>query len=181
MPTAAPAPEGAEGMLVSNETIYAYVNVSANSSLTLRKAPNTAALPVAYLKRGTQVQLLAFNDTWAYVRTAGGTSGFAARMYLYLPGSDSGSQPVVTDTPKEDTNTNTKKFKEIKTDVVFCKIAARTKTQTKVYQSNSTSSKQLGVLPISAKVTVWAYNKQWAYIGFGSSKGFVPIQSLKKE
>lgn len=192
MPTAIPGPAGTEGMLMANGTIYAYVNVSANSTLTLRKAANTSSEPVAYLKCGTQVQLLAFNDAWAYVRASSGKSGFAARRYLYLPGSDGGSQPEVQDTPKNekpnqgsnDTGSSEdafENFKEIKTNIVFCKIPARTKTQVKMYKSYSTSSAVQGTLPASAKVTVLAYNKQWAYAGFGSYKGFIPLKYLKKE
>lgn len=191
MPTPVAGPAGTEGMLVANGTIYAYVNVSANSTLTLRKTASTSAAPVAYLKRGAQVQILAFNDDWAYVRTAAGKSGFAARRYLYLPGSDSGSQPAVQDTPKNEKPSGSsnagssesafEKFKEIKTDIVFCKISARTKTQVKMYKSYSTSSARLGTLPASAKVTVLAYNKQWAYASFGSKKGFIPLKYLRKE
>ena len=189
MPTPKPAPEGAEGMLVANGTIYAYVNVSADSSLTLRKAASTSSAPVAYLKRGAQVQMLAFDDHWAYVRTTAGKSGFAARKYLYLPGSDGGSQPIVQDTPKqeapaqkpESSGSAFEKFKEIKTDIVFCKIPARTKSQVNMYESYSTSSAKLGTLPASARVTVLAYNKQWAYASFGSHKGFIPLKYLKKE
>lgn len=184
---------------MANGTIYAYVNVSANSSLTLRKAASTSAAPVAYLKRGAQVRVLAFNDAWAYVRTSAGKSGFAARRYLYIPGSDSGSHPTVQDTPrKENTGTASsnkgnagsgtgsseaafEKFKEIRTNIVICKIPARTKAQVKMYRSYSTSSAKLGTLPASARVTVLAYNKQWAYASFGSHKGFIPLKYLKKE
>lgn len=193
MPTPMAGPAGTEGMLVANGTIYAYVNVSANSSLTLRKAASTSAAPVSYLKRGAQVQLLAFNDDWAYVRTTGGVSGFAARRYLYLPGSDSGSQPAVQDTPKQEKPNSSSgsgtdssesafhKFKEIKTNIVICSIPARTKTQVKMYKSYSVSSAVLGTLPASARVTVMAYNKQWAYASFGSKKGFIPLNYLRKE
>jgi len=138
--------------------------------------------------------MLAFDDDWAYVRTTGGKSGFAARRYLYLPGSDSGSQPVAQDTPKQENSgsggngsgTNSseaafEKFKQIKTDIIFCKIPARTKAQVKMYKSYSTSSVCLGTLPASAKVTVMAYNKQWAYAKFGSTKGFIQLNYLKKE
>ena len=194
MPTPAPAPSGAEGMLVANGTIYAYVNVSAGSTLTLRKAASTSAAPVGYLSRGTQVQILAFDDDWAYVRTTGGKSGFAARRYLYLPGSDSGSQPVAQDEPKEENSGSDgngsgsgsssaafEKFKQIKTDIVFCNIPARTKSKVKMYKSYSTSSVCLGTLSASARVTVLAYNKQWAYAKYGGTKGFIQLNYLKKE
>lgn len=184
--TPAPAPEGADGMLVVTGTLYAYVNVSANSTLTLRKAPSTTAAPVAYLRRGTQVRMIAFDDDWAYVRTGSGVSGFAARRYLYLPGSDSGSRPTEppeataapkpTATPKP---SSSGKFREVKTNVKFCRIPARTRSQVKMYKSYSTGSSVLGSLPASAKVTVLAYNSSWGYVSFGGKKGFIQLKYLK--
>lgn len=188
MPTLPPVPEGAEGMLVAAGTLYAYVKVSEGSSLTLRKAASTSSAPLAYLKNGAQVQLLAFDDEWSYVRSASGTSGFAARRYLYLPGAD-GDQPEVQDTPKQEEpdapqsggSSSSGKLKEVKTQIVFCDIDARTTAAVKVYQSYSTSSAQIGSLKANAKVTVTAYNKNWAYITVGSRKGFVQLKYLKAE
>lgn len=175
-------------MLVATGTLYAYVKVSEGSSLTLRKAASTSSAPLAYLKNGAQVLLLAFDDEWAYVRSASGTSGFAARRYLYLPGADE-EQGKAEDTPKqeetaapeEDTSASSKKLTEVKTEIVFCDIEARTTAAVKVYQSYSTSSAQIGSLKADAKVTVTAYNKNWAYITVGSRKGFVQLKYLKAE
>ena len=60
MPTTAPAPAGAEGMLVATGELYAYVNVSSSSSLTLRRAASTSSSAIGALRRGAKVQLLAF-------------------------------------------------------------------------------------------------------------------------
>lgn len=161
-------------MMVATGTLYAYVSVSAGSSLTLRKSASTAAAPVAYLQRGTRVQMLAFDDDWACVRTASGRTGFASRRYLRLPG-EAEAQPVAQDVPKA----QGAKFREKKTDVTICNRAAVTKLATKLYAANSTSSAVLGSLPAAAKVTVTAYNKTWAYVCFGSQRGFVPLKNLK--
>jgi len=191
MPTQVPAPEGAQGMLVVNDTMYAYVNVSETSSLTVRKSASTSAAPLTYLYRGTQVRLVAFNDDWAYIRTASGTSGFASRKYLYLPGNDAGSQPVAQDKPKQEeedlkdvqdsAEEELRKFREVDTGITFCSINARTTAQVKMYESYSTSSDVIGTLPASAKLKVSAYNSKWAYVRFGSRKGFVQKKYLKAE
>lgn len=188
--TPAPAPEGAEGMLVVTGTLYAYVNVSAGSTLTLRKAPSTSAAPVAYLSRGAQVRMIAFNDDWAYVRASSGASGFAARRYLFLPGSDSGSIPTAQATKKPEATPKpqaTKKpaassaggFREVRTDVKLCNIAAKTRTKANMYQSYSTGSRVLGTLPAATRVTVLAYNNSWGYVSFGGRKGFIQLKYLK--
>lgn len=161
--------------MVATGTLYAYVSVSSDSSLTLRKSASSSAAPVAYLQRGTRVQMLAFNDDWACVRTASGRVGFASRRYLNLPGEAGSAQPVAQDVPKQ----QGAKFREKKTNVTICKRAAVTKLATKVYAGSSTSSAVLDTLPAAAKVTVTAYNKTWAYVYFGNQRGFVPLKNLK--
>ena len=84
MPTLIAGPEGTEGMVAATDRMYAYVKVSAGSSLTLRSAKSTASEPLAYLKNGAQVQVIAFDDDWAYIRDAEGREGFSARRYLHL-------------------------------------------------------------------------------------------------
>lgn len=174
MPTPRPAPDGAEGMLVATDTLYAYVSVSAGSSLTLRRAASTASAAVGYLTRGTRVTMLAFDDDWACVRAPSGVTGFAARRYLYLPGSSSGGQPVVEDVPREP-----EKFREKKTGITVCNRAALTRSATELYRSYSTDSAVLARLPASTKVRVTAFSKKWAYVAFGGRNGFVLLKDLK--
>lgn len=154
--------------------LYVYVNVSQGSSLTLRWAPSTSAAATGYLSNGTKLQMLAFDDEWACVRTRSGKTGFAARRYLYLPGS-ADEQPVVEDEPKDEV----KKFKEVKTDVVFCNRRGRATDSVKLYQSNSTSSKALCTIPASAEFTVYAYNRRWAYVRYSGRKGFVLLEHIR--
>ena len=189
MPTPVPAPSGAEGMLVATGTLYASVSVSSGSTLTLRKAPSTSAAPLGYLRSGQQVIVLAFNDDWACVRTLSGQSGFAARKYLLLPGEE-GSQPAAEDQPldKDEEESDDavqdagkKAFKGVQTDITICDIDARTKTAAKLYKSDSTSSAVLVQLSASAKVKVMAYNSGWAYVQYGSRKGYVQLKTLRAE
>ena len=162
-------------MLVATGELYAYVNVSSSSSLTLRRAASTSSSAIGALRRGAKVQLLAFDDDWACVRTDAGATGFAARRYLYLPGSSSGGQPVAEDEPKEVFSG----FREVKTSVVFCRRAAKLKAEAKLYHTYSTASATLAVLPASAKVTVTAYNAKWAYVSCESGSGFVLLKYLR--
>lgn len=178
MPTPKPAPTGAEGMLVATGTLHAYVNVTAGSSLTLRKSPSTSAVAIGYVQRGVRVTVLAFDDDWACVRTEAGVTGFAARAFLYLPGDSGGGQPVAEDVPKQEEE-KSGRFTEKKTGIVFCNRKGVTRVQTKLYKTYSTASAALLSVPQAKQVKVMAYNKNWAYVSYGGKKGFVLLKDLK--
>lgn len=64
--------------------------------------------------------------------------------------------------------------------ITFCEIPAQTTERTKIYKSYSLSSKVLGVAPKNTKLTVVAYNKNWAYVSKDGKKGFILLKHLKK-
>ncbi len=161
--------------MVATGKLYVYVDVVAGSSLTLRRAPSTGAAAIGYLARGEELQMLAFDDDWACVRTKSGETGFASRSYLYFPGSSTGEQPVVEDEPKEEG----KKFKEVKTDVVLCDRQGRAREDVELYKTYSTDSKVLTSIPASAEFSVMAYNQRWAYVRYNGKNGFVLLEKIR--
>ena len=185
LPTLEPAraPEGAEGMFVPVGTLYNYVRVSSGSALTLRSKPSTAAAAVGTLARGARVRVLAFDEDWALVEATGGARGFAALRYLSAAAvpedqpaaEDELRTPAPTEAPEEEDS-----VKIVDLDVVFCDISARTTASAVLYKKNSTSGSRVCTIPAGAKLTVTAYDKSWAYVKYGSRRGFVQLRYLKK-
>ena len=185
LPTLEPAraPEGAEGMFVPVGTLYNYVRVSSGSALTLRSKPSTSAAAVGTLARGARVRVLAFDEDWALVEATGGARGFAALRYLSAAAvpedqpaaEDELRTPAPTEAPEEEDS-----VKIVDLDVVFCDISARTTASAVLYKKNSTSSSRVCTIPAGAKLTVTAYDKSWAYVKYGSRRGFVQLRYLKK-
>ena len=185
LPTLAPtgAPSGAEGMFVPYGALYRYVQVGSGSTLTLRSKPSTSASAVGTLARGARVKVLAFNETWAMVEAQSGARGFAALQYLSASPL-SADQPAASDAPRTPEPTaapeDEEAVKTVDLDVVFCSISARTTAKVAMYQKNSTSSKCVCTIPANAKLTVTAYDKTWAYVKYGSKRGFVQHKYLEK-
>ena len=185
LPTLEPAraPEGAEGMFVPVGTLYNYVRVSSGSALTLRSKPSTSAAAVGTLARGARVRVLAFGEAWALVEATGGARGFAALRYLSAAAvpedqpaaEDELRTPAPTEAPEEEDS-----VKIVDLDVVFCDISARTTASAVLYKKNSTSGSRVCTIPAGAKLTVTAYDKSWAYVKYGSRRGFVQLRYLKK-
>ena len=187
LPTLAPtgAPSGAEGMFVPYGTLYRYVQVGSGSTLTLRSKPSTTATAVGTLARGARVKVLAFNESWAMVEAQSGAQGFAALQYLSASPL-SADQPAASDAPRTPEPSaapepeDGEAVKTVDLDVVFCNISARTTAKVAMYQKNSTSSKCVCTIPANAKLTVTAYDKTWAYVKYGSKRGFVQHKYLEK-
>ncbi|MDO5322582.1 MAG: SpoIID/LytB domain-containing protein [Clostridia bacterium] len=185
LPTLEPAraPEGAEGMFVPIGTLYNYVRVSSGSALTLRSKPSTSAAAVGTLARGARVRVLAFDEAWALVEATGGVRGFAALRYLSAvavpedqpTAEDVLHTPAPTEAPEEEDSVQI-----VDLDVVFCDISARTTAAAAMYRKNSTSGSRVCTIPAGAKLTVTAYDKSWAYVKYGSRRGFVQLRYLKK-
>ena len=164
-------------------TLYTYVRVSSGSALTLRSKPSTSSAAVGTLARGARVRVLAFGEAWALVEATGGARGFVALRYLSaaaVPEDQPAAEdvlrtPAPTEAPEEEDS-----VKIVDLDVVFCDISARTTASAVLYKKNSTSGSRVCTIPADAKLTVTAYDKSWAYVKYGSRRGFVQLRYLKK-
>ena len=117
------------------------------------------------------------------VEAESGARGFAALHYLGAA-SVPADQPAASDVPRTPEPSATPEPEEtmkiVDLDVVFCNLSARTKAQVVMYQKNSTSSSRVCTIPANAKLTVTAYDKTWAYVKYGSKRGFVQHRYLEK-
>jgi len=62
---------------------------------------------------------------------------------------------------------------------VEANFTAQTTGSVNLRAKASTSSTSLGVLAKGTKVTVLAYNDEWAYVQYGSKNGFISRKYLK--
>ena len=56
---------------------------------------------------------------------------------------------------------------------------AQTTRRTAVYASASEKASVKGTLKKGQRLTVYAYNSAFAYVGLGRNRGFVPLKNLK--
>jgi len=124
----------------------------------------TPSLSSAWLAvpEGMELNLLAVSGPWAMVEN-GGVVAYtnAAHLTVVTPedecDDDQGGK-IVTETFEADVTAD----------------AAR------VYSGADERSGQVGALPKGARVTVYAYNDRWAYIGLDAARGFVKLSCLTR-
>ena len=84
-------------MTIPGGTLFAYVDIT-GSTLTVRQCASTSSLKLAALNRGDCVQLLAYDDDWAFIMTDKGVRGFVATRYLRFTLNDPTPQPTAEPT-----------------------------------------------------------------------------------
>ncbi|MGG3080960.1 SH3 domain-containing protein, partial [Heyndrickxia faecalis] len=136
-----------------------YVNVDANSSLTLRAKPSKSAAKLDSLKKGTAVLVYNVSDGWAEVKS-GTKTGYVSAEYL------TSTKPGSTATTTSTTKTTTKYVNVDKGS----HLILRSKT--------STSSSILASLARGEKVTVYSISGDWAKVKAGSKTGYVHASFL---
>ena len=111
------------------------------------------------LSSGSYVLVLAYGDDTAYCQSRSGQKGYLPlSMLKKVSGREANS-----------------------TKIIRANFSAATIVSTTAYASDSASSAKLGTLPWGAKVAVLAYNSIWAYVQYGSNKGFVYRHTLEKQ
>lgn len=138
-----------------------------NKNTRVYTQPDTESKSVA-LKKDAQVYLLATSGSWAMIEQAGNVG------YTYaghLTPEDTYAEPEETLPPEGED------FGEI----ITCEIdAVVTAASLKVYKKASTASQSLGSISFGQKVTVHAYNSEWAYIELKGNFGFCALSGLAK-
>lgn len=138
------------------------------------------------VKAGTTLNVLAIKGDWAMVEKDG-YLGYAYTDHLtpaasndgdkdensgtdpFLPDSDS---PSTAEPADDESNTD-----GVTIETVAAQVASATMP---VYKSASASSQKLGTLKYGQKVTVYAYNAEWAYIGLNGKYGYCALKNLEK-
>lgn len=159
-----PAPtQNASTYSLSGEVFTCDLEAVVNcSALSVYKSASTSSSKLCTVKKGTTVQVWAYNDTWAYVES-NGSFGYCKLKYL---------KKVVTATPSP-----------ALTEDGFPKCAAMpaavTAAKLKVYEAPFASSSYLGYVGKGGQVTVLGYDKTWALISLNGRTGYALKSGLK--
>lgn len=151
-PTPAPTPSGGKVVRLTGRN---YVYVAPASSKVFRSYDRNSGV-LTTLPYGTQVQIGAYNDDWAYVRY-GKTIGYMLRSEL----------------------TKTSPVSRSASHVIQAEFFAQASQSAKVYSRASTGGSVIGRLSKGMRVNVHAYNNAFAYISVGNNYGFVQIKYLR--
>jgi len=150
-----PAPTSApeNGITTVDGTKYVYV---ASASAVMYETYSESSSALATLPYGTQVQIGAYNSDWACVKY-GSTYG-----YIRMPKLTERS-PV----------------SQSADDVITAEFFAETTSTVSVYAQPSSASEVIGQMGSGQRVSVYAYNNAYAYIGVGQNRGYVEISKLR--
>ena len=176
-PTATPTPAATPE--ASGEVYYARVKLGSSSArMNVRKSTSTSSAIVTTVKHGSYVRVLSTGQNWCAIETQSGKQGFIKRKYLVkvtreeaLAGT--AAQPAE---PAEPAQTEPVGQTE---PVAQTDIAAKATGNVYLRQKATKSSKALTTVRKGANVRVLAYSGEWAYIEYGSKKGYIKKKYLK--
>ncbi len=165
VPTATPEPE--------DEDVYARVVLSSSSgSMNIRKSATTSSAVVTTVKHGSYLQVLETGEEWCRVMTKSGKTGYIKTKYLVEVSAQEATGSAGGSAENGSSGSGSG-------DVVEANFTAQTTGSVNLRAKASTSSTSLGVLAKGTKVTVLAYNDEWAYVQYGSKNGFISRKYLK--
>ena len=144
-----------------------YARVTEDAGLYVNA--DAAVKPRATLARDSYVRLLAYNRSWAYVRTASGEQGYVKRECL----SAAQGVPAAADSAGTIDGGSVTLLKEIKTMAVQASAL-------RLYRTYSTDSEVLATLAEGDEVQVGAFNSKWACVRFNGVTGFVLAGGLRE-
>lgn len=164
---AAPQPIAPDAMTPAAEGTYRYVNVGAESRLTLRAEPSTESGKVTYLGRGVRLRVLEIGGEWAHVETERGRKGYVSAEYL----SETEPEPAADDPLAE--------FKRMSDSVKARKCSAKARTNVHMRKEPNTDSAILLKIIGGKKVQVIGEDGTWAYVRYKDKNGYVMKKYLK--
>ena len=153
------------------------IPATANQDTRVFEAPDLNSRSAA-LKAGTSVNVLYISGNVAMIEK-GGNLGYTYAGHL-TPASgsesagDNAEDPFL---PEESAPETSGESSSVTIETFSAQVSAASLT---VYKSASATSKKLGTLAQGQKVTVYAYNSDWAYIGLNGKYGFCPRSGLSR-
>ncbi|RUQ25172.1 mannosyl-glycoprotein endo-beta-N-acetylglucosamidase [Peribacillus cavernae] len=150
------------GTSSSTQTTTKYVNVSAESSLNLRKSVSTGSPLVARLTKGTQVTVYSESKDWSKIKV-NGKEGYVSSKYL------TSTNPTGSTSTKSSTSTKTPATSK------YVSISAGSLNLRK---SLSESASVIAKLSKGTKVTVYSESNGWARINANGKDGYVSSKYL---
>ena len=154
-PTATPSTENAISGTVTADKVKVY------------KEADTSSKYLGTLGRGTQVNVLKYNGSWAYIEL-NGNYGYCAVSALTRTDELNKTTPTPTAAP-----TATPSIENAVPGTV-------TADKVKVYASASASSKYLGTIGRGTQVNVLKWSGGWAYIELNGNYGYCALSALTR-
>ena len=154
-PTATPSTENAISGTVTADKVKVY------------KQADTSSKYLGTLGKGTQVNVLKYNGSWAYIEL-NGNYGYCALSALTRTDELNKATPTPTAAP-----TATPSIENAVPGTV-------TADKVKVYASASASSKYLGTIGRGTQVNVLKWSGGWAYIELNGNYGYCALSALTR-
>ena len=154
-PTATPSTENAISGTVTADKVKVY------------KEADTSSKYLGTLGKGTQVNVLKYNGSWAYIEL-NGNYGYCALSALTRTDELNKATPTPTAAP-----TATPSIENAVPGTV-------TADKVKVYASASASSKYLGTIGRGTQVNVLKWKGGWAYIELNGNYGYCALSALTR-
>ena len=154
-PTATPSTENAISGTVTADKVKVY------------KEADTSSKYLGTLGKGTQVNVLKYNGSWAYIEL-NGNYGYCAVSALTRTDELNKATPTPTAAP-----TATPSIENAVPGTV-------TADKVKVYASASASSKYLGTIGRGTQVNVLKWSGGWAYIELNGNYGYCALSALTR-
>ena len=154
-PTATPSTENAISGTVTADKVKVY------------KEADTSSKYLGTLGKGTQVNVLKYNGSWAYIEL-NGNYGYCAVSALTRTDEMNKATPTPTAAP-----TATPSIENAVPGTV-------TADKVKVYASASASSKYLGTIGRGTQVNVLKWSGGWAYIELNGNYGYCALSALTR-
>ncbi len=154
-PTATPSTENAISGTVTADKVKVY------------KEADTSSKYLGTLGKGTQVNVLKYNGSWAYIEL-NGNYGYCALSALTRTDELNKTTPTPTAAP-----TATPSIENAVPGTV-------TADKVKVYASASASSKYLGTIGRGTQVNVLKWKGGWAYIELNGNYGYCALSALTR-
>ncbi len=154
-PTATPSTENAISGTVTADKVKVY------------KEADTSSKYLGTLGKGTQVNVLKYNGSWAYIEL-NGNYGYCALSALTRTDELNRATPTPTAAP-----TATPSIENAVPGTV-------TADKVKVYASASASSKYLGTIGRGTQVNVLKWKGGWAYIELNGNYGYCALSALTR-
>ena len=154
-PTATPSTENAISGTVTADKVKVY------------KEADTSSKYLGTLGKGTQVNVLKYNGSWAYIEL-NGNYGYCALSALTRTDELNKTTPTPTAAP-----TATPSIENAVPGTV-------TADKVKVYASASASSKYLGTIGRGTQVNVLKWSGGWAYIELNGNYGYCALSALTR-
>lgn len=136
-------------------------------SVTVYRSADTSSTKLGKLKKGADVNVVAYNGTWAYIEKSG-YFGFCATSALEKLDAEETPTPAPT-------SSGIDKFRKKYPDIQF--TASVIKDDAIAYTDPDDLSKYTE-LSLGTGVDVYAYNDDWAFIGIDDARGFVEVKYL---